>query len=55
MNSAKLYIPAVTLSNQDNAKLLQQLKSGSKRTVNWNKYQSKKINTSLKLIFRFLN
>ena len=26
---------------QDNAKLLQQLKSGFKRTINWNKYQSK--------------
>ena len=31
----------VTLSTQDNAKLLQQLKSGSKRTINWNKYEPK--------------
>ena len=31
----------VTLSTQDNANLLQQLKSGVKRTINWNKYQSK--------------
>ena len=30
----------VTLSTQDNEKLLQQLKSGFKRTINWNKYQS---------------
>ena len=30
----------VTLSTQDNAKLLQQLKSGFRRTINWNKYQS---------------
>ena len=37
---AKLYVPVVTLSTQDNAKLLQQLKSGFKRTINWNKYQS---------------
>ena len=37
----KLYVPVVTLSNQDNAKLLQQLKSSFKRTINWNKYQSK--------------
>ena len=29
------------LSTQDNAKLLQQLKSGFKRTTNWNEYQSK--------------
>ena len=37
----KLYVPVVTLSTQGNAKLLQQLKSGFKRTINWNKYQSK--------------
>ena len=36
----KLYVPVVTLSIQDNAKLLQQLKSGFKRTISWNKYQS---------------
>ena len=29
----KLYVPIVTLSTQDNAKLLKQLKSGFKRTV----------------------
>ena len=37
----KLYVPAVTLSTQDNSKLLQQLKSGFKRVINWNKYLSK--------------
>ena len=31
----------VSLPTKDNAKLLQQLKSGFKRTLNWNKYQSK--------------
>ena len=35
------YVPGVTLSTQGNAKLLQQLKSGLKRTINWNKDQSK--------------
>ena len=34
----KLYVPIVTLSTQDNAKLLEKLKSGFKRTINWNKY-----------------
>ena len=37
----KLCVPVVTLSTQDNAKLLQQLKSGFKRTISWHKYQSK--------------
>ena len=40
ITETKLYIPVVTLSTQDNAKLLQQLKSGFKRTINWNKYKS---------------
>ena len=37
----KLYVPVVILSTQDNAKLLEQLKSGFKRTFTWNKYESK--------------
>ena len=37
----KLCVPIITLSTQDNAKLLQQLKSGFKRIVYWNKYLSK--------------
>ena len=41
LTDAKLYVPVVTLSTQDNAKLLEQLKPGFKRTVKWNKYQSK--------------
>ena len=40
ISETKLYVPAVTLLTQDNAKLLQQLKSGFKRTINWNKYKS---------------
>ena len=35
-----LYFPVVTLSTQDNIKLLSQLKSGFKRTKSWNKYLS---------------
>ena len=38
VTETKLYVPAVTLLTQDNAKLLQQLKSGSKRIINWRKY-----------------
>ena len=39
ITDTKLYVPVVTISTQDSAKLLQQLKSGFKRIVNWNKYQ----------------
>ena len=41
ITDTKLYVPIVTLSTQDKAKLLQQLKSGFKRVSNWNKYLSK--------------
>ena len=43
INQAKLFVPVVTLSTQDNAKLLQQLKPGFKRAVNCNKYFSTRI------------
>ena len=39
--ATKFYVPVVILWTQDNAKLLQQLKLGFKRTINGNKYQSK--------------
>ena len=35
----KLCVLVVTLLRQDSSKLLQQLKSDFKRTINWNKYQ----------------
>ena len=40
LKDAKQYVPVITLSIQDNAKLLEQLKSGLSRTINWKKYQS---------------
>ena len=39
ITDTKLYVPVVSLSTQDNTKLLQQL--GFRRTIDWNKYQSK--------------
>ena len=41
ITDTKLYVPVVTLSTQDNAKQLEELKSSFKRTINWNKYQPK--------------
>ena len=41
MNDTKIYVPVLTLSTQDNAKILQQLKSGFNRTINLNKYEWK--------------
>ena len=39
ITDAKLYIPIVTLSAEDNAKLTKLLSKGFKRTVYWNEYQ----------------
>ena len=36
----KLYVPVVTLSKENNIKLLEKLKSGFKKTIKWNKYRS---------------
>ena len=39
ITDAKLYVPIVTLSAEDNVKLLKLLSEGFKRTVYWNKYK----------------
>ena len=41
ITDTKLYVSVVTLSTQENTKLLQKLKSGFKRVINCNKYLSK--------------
>ena len=40
ITDTKLYVPVVTLSTWNNEKLLEQLRSGFKRTISWNKYES---------------
>ena len=40
INECKLYIPVVTLSKDDEIKLLTNLKSGLTREIEWNKYRS---------------
>ena len=41
IKDAKLYVPVITLSNEDNEKLLSQLKPDFERTIKWNKYLTK--------------
>ena len=40
ITDTKLYAPVVTLSKENDIKLLEQLKSGFKKTIKWNKYRS---------------
>ena len=44
IKDTKLYVPAVILSAKDDNKLLEQLKTGFKRTIKWNKYRSEMSN-----------
>ena len=41
ITDTKHFVPVLTVSTPDNAKLLQQLKSDFENTINWNQYQSK--------------
>ena len=41
ITDTKLYFPVITLSTQEDTKFFQQLKSGFKRVISWNKYLSK--------------
>ena len=44
ITGTKLYVPIVTLSAENDNKLLEQLKTGFKRTIKWNKYISEMSN-----------
>ena len=54
INDCKLYIPVVTLSKDDEIKLLTNLKSGFKREIIWNKYRpqmtTEAINNNLNIL-----
>ena len=40
ITDTKSHVPVVTLSKENDAKFLEQLKTGFKRTIKWNKYRS---------------
>ena len=44
ITDTKLYVPVVTLSSVNDKKLLEQLRTGFKRTIKWNKYRSEMTN-----------
>ena len=44
ITDTKLYVPVVSLSTEDDNNFLEQLKSGFKRFINWNKYRSEMTN-----------
>ena len=44
IKDCNLYVPVVTLSAENDNKLLEPLKTGLKRTIKWNKYRSEMSN-----------
>ena len=51
---AKLYVPVVTLSTEDDNKLLEQLKLGFKKTIKCNKYRSEVTNQAETINLNYL-
>ena len=54
ISDTKLYVPVVTLSAENDNKLLEKLKTGFKRTVKWNKYRSEISNQAANDILNYL-
>ena len=54
INDVKLYVLVLTLSTQENIKLLKQLESGFEKTINWNKYLAKTTNQAKNRYLDFL-
>ena len=44
ITDTKLYVPVVTLSTENDKRFLEQLRTGFKRTIKWNKYRSEMTN-----------
>ena len=47
INNTKLYVTVVTLSAENDNKLFEQLKTGFKRAITWNKYRSEISNQAI--------
>ena len=49
-----MYVPVVTSSAENDNKILEQLKTGFKRTIKWNKYRSEMSNQTKKNNLNYL-
>ena len=54
ITDTKLNVPVVTLSSANDKKLLEQLRTGFKRTIKWDKYRSEMTNQSKKNNLNYL-
>ena len=56
INDTKLYVPAVTLSKEDNKDFIEQQNKGFQRSISWNEYKTKEINENADAnLFKYIN
>ena len=56
INDAKLYVPVVTLSKEDNKDFIEQQNKGFQRSIYWNEYKTKEINEDADAnVFKYIN
>ena len=56
INDAKMYVPAVTLSKEDNKDFIEQQNKGFQRSIYWNEYKTKEINENADTnVFKYIN
>ena len=56
INDTKLYVPAVTLSKEDNKDFIEQQNKGFQRSIYWNEYKTKEINEDADAnVFKYIN
>ena len=54
ITDTKLYVPVVTLSTENDKTLLEQLRTGFKITIKWNKYRSERTNQTKNINLNYL-
>ena len=56
INDTKMYVPAVTLSKEDNKDFIEQQNKGFQRSIYWNEYKTKEINENVDAnVFEYIN
>ena len=56
INDTKMYLPVLTLSNEDNKDFIEQQNKGFQRSIYWNEYKTKEINEDAGAnVFKYVN
>ena len=56
INDAKMYVPVVTLSKEDNKDFIEQQNKGFQRSIYWNEYKTKEPNSDADAnVFKYIN